>query len=414
MDSNILGIRDLMELSKFLDDKEIDSTIKESAIYYINNAFIIDQNKIRPYKKAPEITLSMILHDMKLLETMKNKYIPIYDMHTKKLLFTREEFLSYRKKMSGLKEYDTGIYIFSDNLYFDGLDYYLEQIDQNKEKVDSYRNPIYQEIIKVISSLGLSVSIGCNSGGDVELVEAGSTARYTNIPSIGENKKWDFDFTVRFHPENTWKVKEILETKLKAGGHITRTSKFKVRLIDVEVPGVLEKVDLDFSLTPQKEKYLSTEDAINERLENMKNIDEQKYRLVLANIMYAKDMLKKYGAYKPSRGILEGDRQKGGLGGVGIENWILQNGGSLIDATNEFLMHAEGKKFIEFEKEYAIMDFGANHVGKSKNNWPYDNFIINNMRYLGFEKMRECLQKFISNLNISHQESHNQSSHSHK
>ena len=70
--------------------------------------------------------------------------------------------------------------------------------------------------------------------------------------------------------------------------------------------------------------------------------------MVLANIIYAKKILKEAKAYKPFRS----DRTQGGLGGVGIENWILQYGGSFIDAARDFLRHAEGKEFIDFQKEY--------------------------------------------------------------
>ena len=127
----------------------------------------------------------------------------------------------------------------------------------------------------------------------------------------------------------------------------------------------------------------------------MEELDPLKYRKVVANIMYAKALLKEAGAYKPSRGILDGDRDFGGLGGVGIENWILQYGGSFIEAAKDFIKHAEGKDFIDFEKEYAIMDFGQDHVSTSKGEFPFHNFVMRNMRYKGFELMRDTLKKFL-------------------
>ena len=395
---NLIGISDLHEFEKILRGEVLTSKLQDASIYYLNennsSLFLLDEKKLKLYRKAPILTTSLMLNNMKLLEAMNNKYIPIIEKNSHKTLFTLEEFNEIRKKMSGIKEYNAGDFLFSENLYFDGLDYYLERIDKNIENVKRYRQPIYNEIKRAINKVGLSLTIGCNSGGDVELVETGSTSRYTNIPNEIE-KKWDFDFTIRFNPENTWKVKEILETDLSAGGHITRTSKFKVRLTDVKIPGLEDVVDIDFSLTPQKDNYLSTEDAISERLGNIKTQDEYKYKLVVANIMYAKDLLKTNGAYKPSRGIIDGDRQNGGLGGVGIENMILQNGGSFIDAAIDFVVKAENKEFLEFEQNYFLMDPGCNHVAKSKGIWPFDNFVVNNMRYLGFEKTRETLKKFL-------------------
>jgi len=395
-EDRLLGIDNLNDFMKFLKNEEIIFSKTGKAIYYCEelNMLILDKKNIPIYRKAPELTGARFVEDIKLLETMAERFIPIIDMDTREILFTYEDYLVYRKKMSGLKEYNTGNYIFSDNLYFDGLDYYLNLIDRNMREVKNHSDVVKNEFTRIMNEIGLSVTVGCNSGGDVELIEAGSTSRFTNVPTVGGDKKWDLDFTVRIDPSKTWKVKEALENGFIAGGHITRTSAYKVRLTDVVINGLDKPIDLDFSLTPQKEKYLSTEDALSERLNNMREQDEFKYRLVLANIMYAKDMLKKSGAYKPSRGILNGNREYGGLGGVGIENWILQYGGSLIDATTDFLVHAEGKEFIEFEKEYAIMDFGQDHVSTSKKEFPYHNFIMRNMRYKGFEIMRECLQQF--------------------
>ena len=397
--SNIICIRDLINLEKFLKHEPYEEN-SGGPIYYFQdtNNLLVDQSKIYPYRKAPELTGPRFIEDMKLLETMANRYIPIIDKDSKRLMFTLDEFINYRKKMSGLKEYETGNYQFADNLTFEGIDYYLNLIDKNKNDVNRNLKPVIDGVKKVIESIGLTVTVGLNTDGDVELVEAGSTNRYTNIPSIDDNYKWDFDFTVRMNQDKVWIVKEVLETKLKAQGHITRTSAYKVRLTNVEIPGLDKPLDLDFSLTPQKKKYLSTEDAISERLNNMYMQDENKYRLVVANIMFAKAYLKENGAYKPSRSILNGDSSFGGLGGVGIENWILQYGGSFESAARDFLEHAENKSFIEFEKEYSIMDFGQDHVSTSKGEFPYHNFIMRNMRCNGFELMRESLRKFINEI----------------
>ena len=397
--SNVVCIGDFINLEKFLKN-ELYEENNGGPIYYFKdiNILLVDQSKIYPYRKAPELTGPRFIEDMKLLETMTNRYIPIIDRDSKQLLFTLDDFTNYRKKMSGLKEYGTGDYQFSENLFFEGLDYYLDLIDKNVQDVNRGLNLVIEEFKRVMASIGLTVSVGLNTEGDIELVEAGSTSRYTNIPSPDDNPKWDFDFTVRMNPDKVWMVKEALETKLQAKGHITRTSNYKVRLTDVLIPGLDKTLDLDFSLTPQKKRYLATEEALSKRLNNMKEQDENKYRLVVANIMFAKAYLKENGAYKPSRGILDGDRSFGGLGGVGIENWILQYGGSFEDAARDFLAHAEGKTFIEFEKEYAIMDFGQDHVSTSKGEFPYHNFVMRNMRYNGFELMRESLREFINEI----------------
>ena len=394
---NIIGISSLIDLNTILSGGSCKTSEELCGIYYVkvpSEYLLLDGTKLRPFRKAPEITTSLILNDIKLLELINNKYVPVIDKNTKEVLFTEEEFFRLRSRMSGLKEYGCGDYVFSDNLYFDGIEHYLDRIDSNNAEIDRYRKPVVAHVTKLLEDHGLRVTLGANSGGDIELVEAGSTARGTSVPSDGKSK-CDLDFTVRFEPGLTWKVKDILENSLDAGGHITKTSRYKVRLTDVSVPGLEDKIDLDFSLTPQLDYYLSTDDVLNQRLNNMKEQDYERYRTVLANIMYAKDILKKGGSYKPARSILNGDRFNGGLGGVGIENWILQNGGSFIDASKDFMSVAEGKEFIDFEQEYFLMDFGCNHVAKSKCEWPYDNFVVNNMRPLGYEKMKRVLEQFL-------------------
>ncbi len=227
-------------------------------------------------------------------------------------------------------------------------------------------------------------------------METGSTSRYTNIPSEEQTGKWDFDFIVRMDPDKVPVIKNAIEKGFNYKGQINRGADYRVRLTEVSIPGLENPLDLDFSFIPQREKYLSTELALSERLNNMRAQDEERYRLVVANIQYAKAYLKEAGVYKPARSSV--DRECGGLGGVGIENWVLQYGGSFEAAARDFLAHAEGKTFIEFEKEYPVLDFGKDHVSVSKHDFPYDNFVMRNMRSKGFELMREALKKFIERL----------------
>ncbi len=378
--------------------------------YLSNEKYLIFIEENSPQFKIEALKASRFLWAVKLLEAITNKYIPIYSNKDNKLLYTEAEFAEFRHKLAGLKEYTTENMEVSANLDFDGLKEFIQSlspnapkitdenidkaieklVEDNRAKVQEKRKLIESEIIKVMHSIGLSVTLGNNSGGDVELVEAGSSARGTNLPG-----DYDFDYTVRIDKANLERVKSALE-KLNAQEHITETAYNKVRLKGVRIPGMEEVIDLDFSLTPQKERYLATEEAVTEKLDNIKSQDPAKYYKVVANIMFAKYYLKQQKAYKPSRGLSAAERSQnfGGLGGVGIENWILQNGGSFTDAAASFLEHAKGKNFIEFQKDYAIMDFGKNHVQVTKGNFPYDNFVMKNMRGHGYDLMVEALKKF--------------------
>ena len=133
----------------------------------------------------------------------------------------------------------------------------------------------------------------------------------------------------------------------------------------------------------------------------MKKQDVNTYKTVVANILLAKKMLKKAGAYKKKDGAAPEQGQadtRGGLGAVGIENWILQNGGSFYKASKTFLEVAQNSKTLsEFQQKYSIWDFGENHISTRKNIYSHDNFIYN-LNENGFKIMKETLSKYIETI----------------
>ena len=88
MGNSILGIKDLIDFMNFLKGKSIDFSNFDCAIYYVEeqNVLIVDTQKIKPYKKVPELTKYRFIEDMKLLEVMSGNYIPIIDKDSKELL----------------------------------------------------------------------------------------------------------------------------------------------------------------------------------------------------------------------------------------------------------------------------------------------------------------------------------------
>lgn len=411
-DIDFICIDNLLKYSSILNGESVSSDLPDRAfIYYVTSPsemFLLDKNKVNLRTKVESLSIPTCLFDMIHLMTISGKYIPIYDKDTNELLFSEREYNDQRKKISGIERYNAGDFVLSDNLYFEGLEPYLKKIDENNEIVSERRTSILGYLKKVIESIGLTFSFGFNSGGDVEFIETGSTSRGTNIPQTNSDMKWDFDFTVRFSAENEsemWTKFGKIKSALRGldGNLLEGNANDKVRLIDVKIPGLDAPVDLDFSINGQKKDYVSTDDALKDKLENIRKQDEAKYRLVLANIMFAKDYLKTSGAYKPNRSLSYEERKNGNgcIGGIGIENWILQNGGSLIDAMNEFLSYASlDKDFIDFEKEYAIMDFGQDHVSVSKRRFPHHNFIMRNMRENGYRKMINALVELKNKLGL--------------
>jgi len=106
----------------------------------------------------------------------------------------------------------------------------------------------------------------------------------------------------------------------------------------------------------------------------------------VASIILAKQILKKGKAYKK--------QEHGGMGGIGVENWVLLYGGNLVQAFESFRQAAyEGDQrlpFHEFQKKYKVLDAGVN-VQKLR----HDNYITNNLTDDGYQAMLDTIEKYL-------------------
>ena len=337
---------------------------------------------------------------------MNGFYIPIANKDGK-IVFTPNDYDRLREKMSGLSYFDENNYIFSKNLVTEETEYLASQIEQSNYDVQVKRTKINEIIKKSLDELGLHLKTtidGDLTEGFVELIDTGSTGRGTNKPGDG-----DFDFMMRLDKtllSNPPKLNELKQTILKNLGkdnssELTGTGDFRLKnvQIDTEI-----NVDIDITFTEKTDKITySTDMALQDRLTTIQRTEPEKYKYVVANILLAKQVLKQAGAYKPNRG----ENPQGGLGGVGIENWILQNGGSFIDAAKSFLEAADGKSFIEFQSKYQLWDFGDNHLAEKRGKYLHDNFVANNMSETGYQKMVQALKEYLKTTQIIKTETEN-------
>ena len=330
-------------------------------------------------------------------------YIPIANKEGK-IIFTPNDYDKLREKMSGLSYFGENNYTFSKNLINEETKLLAQQIEQNNYETQLKREKINNIIRKSVEELGLNLKTqidGDLTEGFVELIDTGSTGRGTNKPGNG-----DFDFMMKLDKSllyNPTKLNELKQTILKNLGkekndEIINTGDFRLKKVQIDNN---TKVDIDITFAEKTDKVLySTDMALKDRLETIKRIDSEKYKYVIANILLAKKVLKQAGAYKPDRG----DEPQGGLGGVGIENWILQNGGSFIDAARSFVEAAEGKSFSEFKKSYRIWDFGDNHLAAKRGFYPHDNFVSHNMSESGYTIMTETLKEYLKSIDMTQQD----------
>ena len=327
---------------------------------------------------------------------MNGFYIPVANKEGK-IVFTPNDYDNLRRKMSGLSYYGENNYLFSDNLITEETEYLASKIEESNNEVRIKRDKINRVITKSLEELGLNLKTiidGDLTEGFVELIDTGSTGRGTNKPGDG-----DFDFMMRLDNkilQNPTKLSELKNALLKNLGkentsEMTGNGDFRLKGVKLDTETI---VDIDITFTGKTDKIsYSTDMCLQERLSNIYNQNPEQYKYVIANILLAKQVLKEAEVYKPNRGEVP----QGGLGGVGIENWILQNGGSFIDAATDFLNCAEGKSFDEFKNTYYIWDFGENHMAERRGQYTHDNFVTNNMSESGYNKMVHVLREYLNN-----------------
>ncbi len=320
-------------------------------------------------------------------------YIPVADKDGK-IVFTKEDYDNIRSKMAGLTYYDETTYTFSENLVTEEIETLAKEIEQSNKETKHKREIINKVIKEALDELGLTLKTqidGDLTENYVELIDTGSTGRGTNKPNDG-----DFDFMMRLDRaimQDSKKLQALKQKILEKLGINSKTAEISsgdFRIKNVTIEDIT--VDIDITFTTKTDTVLySTDMSLQDRLETIKKQDERKYNYVVANILQAKKVLKDAHAYKPNRG----DNPEGGLGGVGIENWILQHGGSFYDAAKSFVAAAEGKSFEDFLHTYEVWDFGDNHLAEKKAKYPHDEFITSNMSREGFLKMTNALKEYI-------------------
>lgn len=360
-------------------------------------------------------------------------FIPIVDKNTGKPVFTEEEYENIRQKMRGLGQYGTGEYVSlpTEQLQIKSMEVEVEvestsnvaeeATDENENKVqiqkvtipstaeliagakdneketDEKRNAIIDQVLKpVLAEYGFEfkpVIDGDITEGTAEVIDTGSTGRYSNAPKDG-----DFDFMMKLDLQffrNSEKFNEFREKLLEKMGATTQEEKIKalangnIRIKDVKLESLEEPVDIDVTFTHKTNKVqYSTDMALKEYYDAM---PPEIRKQVVANVLFAKKYLKAKKIYKRH----QSDEAQGGFGGVGVENWIIQNGGSFVAAAKEFMAVAEKcMTFEEFKSKYAIWDFGENHM--IKGNVSHDNFVVQNMNATGYEKMKNALEEFLA------------------
>lgn len=319
-------------------------------------------------------------------------YIPVIDKSSGQVLFTIEEYNQIRQSMQGLSHFGVSEYSLDDTVYDEDVRRQAEELRkkaEGKASTEEKRQAVVESIRKHIGRELTTEMLGDISSKYLELIDTGSTGRGTNIPGDG-----DFDFMLKCssreeQQEMIAKIKTFLTGKDKGG-----TGPYAIRYTDVEVEKLDEPVEVDVTAEQKRlEVDYSSDLAIRDRLSSIREqYGEDALKAVVDNIIVAKKLLKESGVYKKVGST--GATELGGFGGIGVENWILQNGGSLTKAMQTFLEHTVDENgndisFSEFKRRYPIYDFGQNHRFGSDRHDHY----VEGLSEAGFERMKELFRE---------------------
>lgn len=336
------------------------------------------------------------LLDLKMDIVANGYYVPITE-EDGTVLFSEAEFDHLRVLYAGTDVLPETAFVADPELKAApggaSLEALADQIGFERPSIEQTQRQIEDVIKGALAKAGMSLRTSAELAIGAEILNTGSTARGTNIP--GETV--DFDIVLRLD-ENDLKrqgeIKAVLDEALR--GQFQAGGNSQWRRTGVRVGDATVDIDVTFTQKPEVEGVPSHLVSA-QRLESLERGDPAQADLVRANIVQAKLALKKAGVYK---------KLDGGLGGLGVENWILQSGGSFARARKEFLAQAIDEKgeirpFEACAERYAIPDPGINLIenldqtgASDRKAYRHDNFFyfLNREKADGYEKMVKALQ----------------------
>ncbi|MBS9775318.1 hypothetical protein KGV52_01235 [Candidatus Gracilibacteria bacterium] len=323
-------------------------------------------------------------------------YIPVIN-EKKEVIFSYEDFLDMQKIIfSGISTYTKQDFELNTehtnpNIYSKIIQDLPKQ-EELDEVADSYTY-LEKNIKNVLEKYGVSErKIGEKAKIGYEIQSTGSTGRNTFL--TGKDANFDFDIDIKLDEKGFKHIENILQDFIKLFPSKNYTlfndredTKQILKLEALDENGNKLEVDLLFSKF-KNDTVIDANKAIEQRLEHIQQTQSKEaYFQTLANIKAAKRYLKEKQVYKKM------EHGQGGLGGIGIEVWILNNNGSFEQAAKTFLEAAiddEGniKNFSEFKNSYFIFGAGEN----IKRDGEVENF-TQNLTPQGYEKMVKALKE---------------------
>lgn len=338
------------------------------------------------------------LSDIKFRIASKGIYIPIVNREGK-IIYSPDEYETQRETFAGIPGIAYKPYSVDTNSerLAPTIRNLENKVIEDREKTNRISQNLQQAIEEELIKRNLLFENSITGLAGVRIENIGSTSRSTHL--VGAS---DFDFSILMDRSQLSNIDINEKTKLinnvmESVGTIEQNGEFhsigdnttqmvgaKIKLKTGEI------VEFDLAITDKGTNIngSNSHELVMERLNDIREREgEEKDNFVISNILIAKKIFKEYKCYK--KGVKEG-----GLGGIGIENWILQHNGNFEKAANAFLQAAtnpDGTKadFNTFSSRYTVYD-----PGKDLRTGENDNFVRNNMNEQGYDKMVEALNTF--------------------
>jgi hypothetical protein len=319
-------------------------------------------------------------------------YIPVVDKKGK-VIFTPEDYQKYRRFYQGLDRFDGDPFKFvsakTNSAHSHEVQKVIQKMQSGKEKTQRLSQKIRNIVKEALAAEDIKLKDEFDTSIiGAELHDIGSTARLTHDPSSPA----DFDLTIRVDEKDTDKVMRVVQYLRNNLNYKDDSQSHKLKsLYQLRLTGVknidTEATDVDVGFVKKSDLVHFTSDkAVQEKLNWIrKNIGETAYQETIANIILTKKILKSGKAYKKV--------EHGGFGGIGVENWILDNHGNLVEAFRSFLNASQKAgstlSLHKFQKEYQIINPGVNDQKLF-----HDNF-TKNLNEKGYQAMLKAIKKYL-------------------
>ncbi|MFA5871041.1 MAG: hypothetical protein WC842_04130 [Candidatus Paceibacterota bacterium] len=327
-------------------------------------------------------------------------YIPLVDRNGE-CVFPIEEYETLRAVFDGVKEYGGNpISITKEKRLEKEEEFVSETVrayEGERKDVESVSNKLKHTIFNILQEQGVNIRDKYETSIlGAEFHDTGSTSRGTNKLS-----EYDFDFGIRFDNAqfaNANKYADSLARVIHAKEVVVlprANGYFQLRAIGMTQMGsvdFLTPVDLDIGFgCKADDQVFGSHNAVGEKLESVEEeYGEETKKEVIANIILAKKLLSDAKCYK---------KLDGGIGGIGVENWILKHNGSLKDACLAFQKAAyEDGSFVvpldEARRRYSIYDAGTNIRDGG-----HEDF-MDKLTYTSYQNMLEAVGKYLADIGV--------------